>query len=59
MKQLVVRFVRGEEGQDLIEYGLLAAFVAMVVVAAATTLGTNLNSWYNKMATNVAGWSPS
>ena len=33
MKQLFVRFVREEKGEDLIEYGLLAAFVATVATA--------------------------
>ena len=59
MKNLLRHLVREEEGQDLIEYGLLAAFVAMVVVGSAIVLGTNLNLWYEKMATNVAGWQPS
>ena len=33
MKQLFARFVREESGEDLIEYGLLAAFVAAVATA--------------------------
>ena len=33
MKKLLVRFVRDERGEDLIEYGLLAAFVAAVATA--------------------------
>ena len=37
MKALFVRFVREEKGEDLIEYGLLAAFVA--VVATAVVIG--------------------
>jgi pilus assembly protein Flp/PilA len=57
MKQLITRFVREEEGQDLIEYALLATFVALVVVAGATLLGTNLNTWYTNMSTTVGGWA--
>ena len=53
MKQLVVRFVREDEGQDLIEYVLLASFIAAGVIAGATALGTNLNTWY----TNVGTWA--
>ena len=49
MKQLVVRFVREDEGQDLIEYVLLASFIAAGVIAGATALGTNLNTWYTKV----------
>jgi len=33
MKALLIEFVRGESGEDLIEYGLLAAFVAAVATA--------------------------
>ncbi len=34
MKNLIVRFIREEKGEDLIEYGLLCAFVATVATAA-------------------------
>ena len=52
MKQLVVRFVREDAGQDLIEYVLLGALIATAVTAGAGLLGTNLNGWYN----GVAAW---
>ena len=52
MKQLVVRFVRNDEGQDLIEYVLIGTLVSIAVVAGATALGTSLNGWY----TAVSGW---
>jgi len=51
MKQLVVRFVREDAGQDLIEYVLLASFIAAGVIAGATFLGTNLNTWYSGVGT--------
>jgi len=51
MKQLIVRFVREDEGQDLIEYVLLASFIAAGVIAGATFLGTNLNTWYSSIGT--------
>jgi pilus assembly protein Flp/PilA len=57
MQNLIARFVREEEGQDLIEYALLATLIALVAGAGATLLGTNLNTWYNNMATKVAGWA--
>jgi pilus assembly protein Flp/PilA len=52
MKQLIVRFVRNDEGQDLIEYVLIGTLVSIAVVLGAGALGTNLNTWYN----NLAGW---
>ena len=51
MKNLFNQFVREESGQDLIEYVLLASFIAAGVVAGATFLGTNLNSWYSGVGT--------
>ena len=52
MKQLAVRFVRNDEGQDLIEYVLIGTLVSIAVIVGAGALGTNLNGWYNKLA----GW---
>jgi pilus assembly protein Flp/PilA len=54
---LLSRFVCEEEGQDLIEYAMLATLVALVVGIGATALGENLNTWYDKMATKVTTWS--
>jgi len=51
MTNLLTRFVREEDGQDLIEYVLLASFVAAGVIAGATALGTNLNGWYDNIGT--------
>ena len=39
MLKLIRNFVRDERGEDLIEYGLLAAFVAAVGVLVVYTLG--------------------
>ena len=50
MKNLIARFVREEEGQDLIEYALVATFVSLVASVGAGALGTNLDSWFSTMA---------
>ena len=47
---MFVRFIRDDQGQDLIEYLLLGSFIAIVALVGATALGTNLNNWYNGMA---------
>jgi Flp pilus assembly pilin Flp len=52
MKKLVARFIREEEGQDLIEYVLIASFVSAGVLVGAGALGVNLNTWYQ----NAADW---
>lgn len=46
MKNMLRRFVREEEGQDLIEYALLAGFISLIAVAAITTLGQSVNQVY-------------
>lgn len=47
------RLLRSREGPTAIEYGLIAALIAVVTIAGLTTLGTTLNSEYNTIATNV------
>jgi len=42
MKQLIVRFVRDEQGQDLIEYTLLLAFVCLASAALFISAGDSL-----------------
>jgi pilus assembly protein Flp/PilA len=39
----IVHVRRSEEGQDLLEYGLLAALIAVVAIGAITTVGTTIN----------------
>ena len=41
---------RGDEGQDLLEYALLVALIALVAVAAVTLTGTNVNAIFVKVA---------
>ncbi len=44
MNNLLARFVSDESGATAIEYGLIAALIAVVVITALTTIGTNLNT---------------
>lgn len=53
MKNLIVRFVREEEGQDLIEYALLAAFISLAAVLAIQGLGSAVNSVYNTISSTL------
>ena len=41
---------RTDEGQDLLEYALLVALIALVAVAAITLTGTNVSAIFNKIA---------
>jgi Flp pilus assembly pilin Flp len=42
MKRLILQFVRQEEGQDLVEYSLLLAFVALASAALFINAGTSI-----------------
>jgi len=53
LKMLALRLLRDEEGQDLIEYALLATFVSLVAIAGASLLGTALSNWYSAVGTEV------
>jgi pilus assembly protein Flp/PilA len=54
MKNLVMRFVRDDSGATAIEYGLIAAGIAVVIIAAVQLVGTNLKGTFNSVATAVA-----
>ena len=45
----VLEFLREEEGQDLIEYALLVALIALVCVAALTTAGSQVNTIFDNI----------
>ncbi len=53
MKNLVTRFVRDESGATAIEYGLIAAGIAVVIIAAVQLVGTNLKGTFSTVATAV------
>jgi pilus assembly protein Flp/PilA len=44
MKTFALNFIRDESGATAIEYGLIVALIAVVIIGAVTTLGTNLNT---------------
>ena len=54
MVNQVMRFVNDEEGATAIEYGLLAALIAAVIVGAVTAVGTALSGTFQTISTNVA-----
>ncbi len=54
MKTLVgsiQRFVREEDGVTMVEYGLMAALIAVVCVTAVALIGTNLDLTFDKIGT--------
>jgi pilus assembly protein Flp/PilA len=53
MLRAINTFIRDEEGASAVEYGLLAALIAAVIVTAVTSLGTTLKDTFTKVATDV------
>jgi pilus assembly protein Flp/PilA len=51
MKTLIARFLREEEGQDIIEYALLAAFISISGYTILSGIGTSVNNIYTKVNT--------
>ena len=47
----LAHFLRDESGATAIEYGLIAALIAVVIITAVTTVGTNLSGTFNAVAT--------
>jgi pilus assembly protein Flp/PilA len=50
---MLARFIREEEGATAIEYGLIASLIAVVIIAAVATIGANLSSTFNQVATHI------
>jgi pilus assembly protein Flp/PilA len=53
MTKMLKNFLRNEDGATAIEYGLIAALIAVVVIGALTTIGTNLNTSFTSIATSL------
>ena len=51
------KFFRDEEGATAVEYALMAALIAMVVIASVTIIGTTLSTKFESMATELASAS--
>ena len=53
MSKFVQRFIQDESGATAIEYGLIAALIALVIIGVVTTLGTTLSGKFSTIATSV------
>jgi len=47
---MISRFVRDESGATAIEYGLIAALIAVVIISAIQLVGTNLSTTFTKVS---------
>ncbi len=50
MKRFVTSFLSNQSGATAIEYGLIAALIAVAAIAAMTTLGTKLGGTFNNVS---------
>lgn len=50
----IKKFFNDESGAAAVEYGLLVALIAVVIIVAVTTLGTNIKGVFNDAATKIA-----
>jgi Flp pilus assembly pilin Flp len=48
-------FVRNDEGQDLLEYALLVALIAIVCIIAITTTGENVDAIFTRIGEELGG----
>jgi pilus assembly protein Flp/PilA len=53
MLKVFNKFVKEENGATAIEYGLIAALIAVVIVTAVTAIGTNLSTMFTSISTKV------
>ena len=54
LMSFVMNFIREEEGQNLIEYALLVALIAVVCIAAVTTLGKAASSKFSTVGASIS-----
>ncbi|WP_438275387.1 Flp family type IVb pilin [Nitrobacter sp.] len=55
MKNLFSRFLKDESGATAIEYGLIAAGISVVIIAAVKALGGTLNGIFEGLNTSLGG----
>jgi pilus assembly protein Flp/PilA len=47
------QFLKAEDGGTAIEYGLIAALIAVVIITGVTAVGTNLSTTFNNLSTTL------
>ena len=53
MKTMMKRFAADENGATAIEYGLIAALIAVAIIAAVRSVGTSLSTTFSTVATSL------
>ena len=55
MTKFISKFVQDESGATAIEYGLIAALIAVVIISAVTALGTTITGKFTEIVTAMGG----
>ena len=53
MHTFLVEFLRDDRGQDVVEYGLLIATIAIVVLIGVGIFGSSINAWFQTLAGHI------
>ena len=53
MKKLLISLVRDDEGQDLVEYAMLVALIALLAAVGVKAFGGALNNWFSALSGSV------
>lgn len=53
--KMIKKFFKNEEGATAIEYGLIAALIAVAAIAAMSSLGNNLSNTFNEVNNELDG----
>jgi pilus assembly protein Flp/PilA len=56
--ETLTRFIHEDDGQNLVEYALLAGLVALVVMTAVGSVGTSISGLYGRLAERINGIAP-
>jgi pilus assembly protein Flp/PilA len=54
MEKLLIRFGKDRSGATALEYGLIAALIAVVIIASVTKLGTGVSAKFGIIANNLS-----
>ena len=58
MRKMIQKFLANESGATAIEYGLIAALIAVVIIGTVTTVGENLDGVFTEIGTKLGKASP-
>ncbi len=58
IRPVIRKVSSGEKGATAVEYGIMVALIAVVIIVAVTLLGGNLNAMFNNVATSVPTTAP-